>query len=123
MIALLGYFFLQILQIIHADCGEMFVFVQSEQQNTTAVLVGKARQRVAQLVRTAAMRRLDFDRLRLGLLYDFCSSVLEFSVSFWLVAGFLVATISNALQKPGCGLMHNLVFLSSYQAEITCSYS
>lgn len=58
-----------------------------------------------------------------GLLYDFCSSVLEFSVSFWLVAGFLVATISNALQKPGCGLMHNLVFLSSYQAEITCSYS
>lgn len=58
-----------------------------------------------------------------GLLYDFCSSVLEFSVSFWLVAGFLVAAISNALQKPGCGLMHNLVFLSSYQAKITCFYS
>lgn len=57
------------------------------------------------------------------LLYDFCSSVLEFSVSFWLAPGFLVAAISNALQKPGCGLMHNLVFLSSYQAKITCSYS
>lgn len=58
-----------------------------------------------------------------GLLYDFCSSVLEFSVSFWLAPGFLVAAISNALQKPGCGLMHNLVFLSSYPAKITCSYS
>ncbi len=48
-----------------------------------------------------------------GLLYDFCSSVLEFSVNFWLASGFLVAAISNALQKPGCGLMHNLVFLIS----------
>ena len=48
-----------------------------------------------------------------GLLYDFCSSILEFSVSFWLALGFLVAAISNALQKPGCGLMHNLVFLIS----------
>lgn len=60
---------------------------------------------------------------RYGLLYDFYSSVREFFRQFLLAPSLFVAAISNALQKPGCGLMHNLVFLSSYQAEITCSYS
>ena len=74
LIALLGYFFLQILQIIHADCCEMFVFIQSKQENTAAVLVGKAGKRITQFAWTPAMCGLHFNGLRLGLLclHTFC---------------------------------------------------
>ena len=76
MIALLGYFFLQILQIIHADCGEMFVFVQSKQENAAAVLVGKAGKRITQFAWAAAMRSFYFNGLCFGLLclYTFCNA-------------------------------------------------
>ena len=84
LIALLGYFFLQILQIIHADCCEMFVFIQSKQENTTAVLVRKAGKRIAQFAWTPAMCGLHFNGLCFGLLclYTFCKFDQIFNLHF-----------------------------------------
>ena len=52
----------------------MFVFIQSKQENTAAVLVGKAGKRIAQLAWTPAMCSFHFNGLRLGLLclHTFC---------------------------------------------------
>ena len=68
LIALLGDLFLQILSIINAHRCKTGLFVQTEQDGSAFVLIGKTGERVIEFVRTALMRGFDLDGLKFSLM-------------------------------------------------------